>query len=334
MTSDLYAVTGHRSQVTRLPLTLPHMPATLRPVILLLLLAACSRRPAGPSAAPTITRLGDTTFVTTQEPGLDGVVALSERWALAPDSARIGTIGAAVLGADGTVWYAAAGGSDHAVLYRDGKNGDHRAIAQQGAAVSEFSGPLLLAALADGGLVAIEQATGRGMRYDSIGAVVDTLAMPWLAGAMTATADRNGGWFVQVGTRPLWLHHAANGELTDTVRAVDGVDGTLAIGRDGSVLRAIAGTRQLERRAFDGPTLTARWKGAALVAPLAAAHDASGFSWVGDATTWRAFDRDAQLRFTISLPLGDRLVDQNGEYLLVRAASGALRVMEARSPGR
>ena len=310
------------------------MPATLRPVIVLLLLAACSRRPSGPAAEPVITRLGDTTFVTTQEPGLDGAVALTERWALAPDPVRIGTIGAAVLGADGTVWYASAGGSDNAVLYRDGKSGDHRAIAQRGSAANEFSGPLLLAALADGGLVAIDTATGRGVRYDSLGTVADTLAMPWLVGATVVTADRSGGWFAQAGEGTHWLHHAANGALTDTVRAVDGVQGVLAIARDGSLLRATAGTRQLERRAFDGPTLTARWKGAALVPPLAAAHDAVGFSWVGDATTWRAFDRDAQLRFTISLPPGEQLVDRSGEYLLVRAASGALRVMEAKSPGR
>ena len=298
----------------------------------LLLLTACGDRSAAPSATPIITRVADTTFVTTAGPGLDGAVALTERWLLTPDTARIGTIGAAALGADGAVWYAASGGSDHAVLYRDHKNGEHRAIALQGAAINEFSGPLLLAALADGGLVAIEQATGRGMRYDSLGAVVDTLMLPWLAGATSITADRSGGWFVQGAGATDWWHHARDGSVTDTVRAAPGWDGAIAIGRDGSLLRARAGDRQLERRAGSGPVLTARWEGAVLVAPITAAHDARGFSWVGDATTWRAFDRDGQLRFTLALPEGDVLLDRDGEYLLLRGKRGGLRVVEARSP--
>ena len=308
------------------------MPSRLLLVTSLLLLTACGERSAAPSAAPIITRVADTTFVTTAGPGLDGAVELTERWLLTPDAGRIGTIGAAALGADGAVWYAASGGTDHAVLYRDNKSGEHRAIALQGAAVNEFSGPLLLAALADGGLVAIEQATGRGMRYDSLGTVVDTLMMPWLAGATSVTADRSGGWFAQGAGSTAWLHHARDGSLTDTVRATAGWNGAVAIGRDGSLLRAVAGGRQLERRAGSGPVLTARWEGAVLVAPIAAAHDARGFSWVGDATTWRAFDRDGQLRFTLVLPEGDVLRDRDGEFLLVRGKDGGLRVMEARSP--
>jgi|CXWL01.1.fsa_nt_gi hypothetical protein len=299
-----------------------------------LLLAACAERPAGPSAAPVISRAGDTTFVTTAEPGLDGAVTLTERWVLAPDSVRLGAIGAAALGSDGAVWYAASGGTDHAALYRDGKQGDHRAIALQGTATNEFTGPLLLTTLADGGLVAFEQATGRGARYDSLGVVVDTLAMPWLAGATSVTADRSGGWFVRGASSDWWWHHARDGVVTDTVRVAAGWDGVIAIGRDGSLLRAPAGGRQLERRAGNGPILTARWEGAALVAPIAAAHDARGFAWVGDATTWRAFDRDGQLRFTVALPEGETLVDRDGEYLLLRRKDGGLRVMEARSPER
>lgn len=312
---------------------LPPMPASLRPVTALLLLAACGRRPGAPVDAPVITRLGDTTFVTTAEPGLDGAVTLTERWSLAPDSAGLGTLDTAVLGANGTVWYAVSGGSERGLLYRSGKDGVQHRVATEDPVGGAFRGPLLLAALTDGGLVAIAPATGRGVRFDSSGTAVDSLVMPWLVGATAITGDRSGGWFAQVGANPRWLHHAVNGTLTDSIQPVEGVSGTFAIGRDGSILRAVPGTRQLERRAFDGPTLTARWHGAALVAPLTAAHDASGFSWIGDATAWHAFDRDAQLRFVVTLPPGDRMIDRNGEYLLVQAPSGALRVLEARSPG-
>ncbi len=308
------------------------MHTVFRIIAVSLLLVACNKRSGGPSAEPVITRLGDTTFVTTREPGLDGEVTLTERWALAPDTTRTGRIVAATLGADGAVWYATSGGSDQAVLYRDGKENDHRAIAQQGSGVAAFSAPLLVAALADGGVVAVEPSTGRGMRYDSLGAVADTLAMPWLVGTRRITADRSGGWFAEMTAPARWLHHDRGGQLTDTVRAVEGWTGTIAIGRDGSLLRANVGTRQVERRASDGPTLTARWVDGVLVAPIAVAHDAIGFTWVGDATTWRAFDRDAQLRFTIALPVSERLLDRNGEYLLLQQMTGGLRVVEARSP--
>lgn len=298
----------------------------------LIALAACDDPAVAPDADPVISQVAETTFVTTTEPGLDGVVTLTERWAIAADSARLGAIGAAVLGVDGAVWYATTGGSDQAVLYRNQQDGDHRAIALRGSAATELDGPLLLAALADGGLVAIEQRTGRGIRYDSLGGVGATLAMPWLAGAVSVTADRNGGWFARDAASEAWWHHAPDGRLTDTVRAAPGWDGALAIGPDGSLLRSTAGLRQLERRAGSGPILTSRWEGAVLVAPVAAAHDAQGLAWVGDASTWRAFDRDGQLRFRVQVGAGEALVDRDGEFLLFRGADGGLRVVEASSP--
>jgi hypothetical protein len=300
------------------------------------LLVACSgEAPPAPALTPGISQVADTTFVTTAEPGLDGVVTLAERWQQTADAERFGEITTAVLGATGTVWFAVTGGSDRAAVYRADREAPLRAIAQQGTTDGAFTGPLLLAALADGGVVAVERTSGRAVRFDSLGVATDTLVLAPLPDDRPLVPDRHGGWFAPFATGGAWLHHDPRGGVTDTLRpAVGWIDAAAtSLARDGSWLRAVAGGTQVARRAGSGPTLTGRWIGAPLDGVLRVAHDAEGLVWVHAAakdgsTRSRSFDRDARLRFVIDVPSGMTVLDQDGEYLLLRSAEGALRVME------
>lgn len=302
---------------------------------LVLLLACNGDRPPVPAAAPGISQVADTTFVTTEEPGLDGVVTLTERWQQPPDRDRFGEISEAALGAAGTVWFSVTGGSDRTALYRADRSGGLRAIARQGSEVGAFSSAVSLAALADGGMLAVERRSGRAVRFDSLGVPTDTLALSPLPSAGEVVPDRDGGWFVPLAADGGWLHHSRLGEVTDTIRPSSGwsANATIAIGRDGSLLRAVVGTSQLARRAGSGPILTGRWIGAVLDGSLRLAHDAKGLSWVAataadGGTRLHSFDRDGGLRFVIDTPPGTTVLNEDGEYLLTMSGDGALRVME------
>jgi len=151
-------------------------------------------------------------------------------------------------------------------------------------------------------------------------------------------ADRDGGWFAPLAAEDGWWHHSRLGEITDTVRPSSGwsTNATIAIGRDGSLLRAVVGTSQLARRAGLGPILTGRWIGTPLAGKLRLAHDAKGLSWVAataadGGTQLHSFDRDGGLRFVIDTPPGTTVLDEDGEYLLTLSVDGTLRVMEVTS---
>lgn len=309
-------------------------PRLARIIPLAAFLACRSGEPpeAAPMEAPLISSAGDTTFVATFEPGLDGAVRFEERWARNIDTARLGTVTTAVLGHRGAVWFAVAGGSERAAVYRDDRDGALSAVVMRGPEPGTLEGPLILAALADGSILAVESATGRSLRMDSTGVARDSTRHASLAGVRMVVPDRQGGWFARGEATDRWWRHDPTGRVTDTLRLAG--DGTpiVGLGRDGSVFRAAAGERQLERRLGEGPTVTARWDGPPLEGRLVAAHDAKGLIWIGsglgDVERWRAFDRDGQLRFVVALASGETVLDRDGEYLLVRAADGGLRVLE------
>jgi hypothetical protein len=303
--------------------------------IAFLLIACASDSPAPEAAASGISQVGDTTIVTTAAPGLDGIVSLTERWHLAPDTERLGEVTGGVLGALGDVWFAVTGGTDRAVIYRGGRTTSLRAIADLGTDPGALTGDIALGALANGGIIAVERASGRAIRFDSLGSPTDTFAVAPLMDGQRIVPDRDGGWFAPSGTPDAWLHYSAGGLVTDTLRPSAGWGSNAAIGiaRDGSWLRAIAGSSQLVRRAGDGPMLTAQWIGDPLQGTLHVSQDANGLAWVGargsdGVVTLRSFDRDAGLRFIVTTPSGTTLLDQNGEYLLLLDTGGGLRLME------
>ena len=287
---------------------------------------------AASTNAPRISRAGDTTFVTNAEPGLDGAVTLQERWVRPADTARLGTITAAALGHGGTVWFAVTGGSERTAIYRDTRDGALIAVTPAGRDTGSLMAPLMLTALEDGSLLAVEQDTGRTLRFDSTGVARDSSTIASLAGVTAIAPDRSGGWFARLSDNGLWRHHDQRGIISDTLRDDGAATALVGLGRDGSQLRAASGGRQLERSIAGGPILTARWDGTPLAGTLAAAHDAKGLIWIGSdlgaQQIWRAFDRDARLRFVITIPAGSRVLDRDGEFLLLQDADGGLRVME------
>jgi len=311
------------------------LPPLLATCAALLLLACKGDAAPPPIAAPGISQVADTTFVTTEEPGLDGVVTLTERWQQAADRDRFGDIVGGGLGTAGTVWFAVTGGRDGAAIYRADRGGALRAIARQGIDPGAFTGAVSLAALADGGMLAVERTTGRAVRFDSLGVPTDTLALSPLPTAGEVVADRDGGWFVPLADGGGWLHHSRLGEVTDTILPSSewSSNATIAVGRDGSLLRAVVGTSQLARRAGSGAILTGRWIGPPLAGILRLAHDARGLLWVAataadGGTRLHSFDRDGGLRFVIDTPPGTTVLDEDGEYVLTVSVDGALRVME------
>lgn len=296
-------------------------------LLLVLTLTACATGTDDATApALEIATVADTTTVRTPDADIDRVHAAEEVWTLADDALHVGTVTAAALGQSGAIWIAVTESAEHAAIYRVGEAGMLEVVAQDGRTPGGFTAPLTLLALADGGLLAVETSTGAAVRYDAAGAALDTLQLRPLDGR-TLWPDQHGGWFRRGDDATAWLRHDPLGAVTDTLRvstawpaAPGHVDG---IARDGSLLRADASGRQLDRLTKAGPVLRSTWNGDALAGEVQLAHDAGGGVWLGDQPTpdterWRRFARDGSLQFVFMAPEGTEVLDRDGEFVLAR----------------
>src|SRR5664279_3376609 len=161
MTSRAWSASG----LGRSPLTEASMSRRILVALAVVVALAGCHAASAPDAVTRLT-VGDTTFVSSPQKGIDGPINLTEDLRLTADQLDVGAFSAAAFGPAGTIWvYDRQGRNGEALLVLDSLGGRVAKAGRNGEGPGEYQGAAKIFRMSDGTMLLRVMGTPRVVRF-------------------------------------------------------------------------------------------------------------------------------------------------------------------------